>query len=364
MTILAITIALLFAMNIGASGTAASMGAAYGGGAIKSKFIAITLVSIFAIIGALFGSGEVVKTISGGIIPSDIITLSLTTIILTSACVTLLIANIISIPLSTSEVTVGSLVGVGIAYQQLYVGHLLFIVVIWIVFPFISYVIANFLGRFVTPTETYLKRFNMITVRKTLVALLIIAGCYEALSAGMNNVANAIGPLIASHAIGIKEGTILGAIFLALGAFLLGGRVLETNGKKITKLSLLQGSIVSFTSGTLVIIASMFGLPVPLTQATTMAIVGVGTRNEGNGVLKKSIVRQIFKTWVISPLSSLIISYSLVNSFLLQNHVPLFVLVVGLSFFFILKNVSRKKNEALLQKNKPISNTTQRASEM
>ena len=56
--------------------------------------------------------------------------------------------------------------------------------------------------------------------------------------------------------------------FVGLGAILLGGKVLETNGKKITKLSLINGSFVSLTSGTLVIIASLFGIPVPLTQAT------------------------------------------------------------------------------------------------
>ena len=62
--------------------------------------------------------------------------------------------------------------------------------------------------------------------------------------------------------------------FMVVGAILLGSNVLKTNGKKITQLSLLQGSAISFTGGTLVIIAFVYGLPIPLTQVTTCGILG------------------------------------------------------------------------------------------
>ena len=53
LTIIALIIALFFAMNIGASGTAAAMGAAYGGGAVKNKLFAVTLVAVAALAGAV-----------------------------------------------------------------------------------------------------------------------------------------------------------------------------------------------------------------------------------------------------------------------------------------------------------------------
>ncbi|GMA60115.1 hypothetical protein [Alicyclobacillus fastidiosus] len=67
MLIIAWVIALFFAANIGASGTAASMGAAYGAGAIRRKWMALVLVAAAAFLGAVIGGGSVVKTISGGL---------------------------------------------------------------------------------------------------------------------------------------------------------------------------------------------------------------------------------------------------------------------------------------------------------
>src|SRR5690606_26175741 len=104
-------IAILFAANIGASGTAAAMGAAYGGGAVRNIRIAVWLAGSFALVGAIIGGSKVVATISGGLIPNALLTLEVTIIILVSACLSLYYANRIGIPLSTSEVTVGSLIG-------------------------------------------------------------------------------------------------------------------------------------------------------------------------------------------------------------------------------------------------------------
>lgn len=136
----------------------------------------------------------------------------------------------------------------------------------------------------------------------------------------MNNVANAVGPLVGAGLIDVTSAVFLGGIFVSLGAFLLGSRVLETNGKKITKLTLLQGSAVSTTGGLLVIIASIFGLPVPLTQITTSAIVGIGTANNGFRLWQKGIVKRIVMVWVVSPVISLVLSYGFIVLFRLADY--------------------------------------------
>ena len=115
----AIAISLFFAMNIGASGAAASMGVAYGAGAIKKAWQALLICSVGVFSGAVLGGGEVVKTISSGIMPQEYITVKVVIIILISATSSLFLANLLGIPLSTSEVTVGAVVGVGIAYKVL-----------------------------------------------------------------------------------------------------------------------------------------------------------------------------------------------------------------------------------------------------
>ena len=99
LTYIAIAVALFFAMNIGASGTAAAMGAPYGADAIKNKRLALILVAISAFLGAVLGGGEVVKTIGNGIIPSDILTVEIVIIILVGATFTLFLSNIMGITL-------------------------------------------------------------------------------------------------------------------------------------------------------------------------------------------------------------------------------------------------------------------------
>lgn len=328
---LTIAISLFFAMNIGASGTAASMGAAYGSGAVATRRVAALLAAIAAFLGAILGGGEVVKTISGGIIPASLLQVQVVCIILVSATFTLFLANLLGIPLSTSEVTVGSIVGVGLAYQSLFVGKLLEIVFFWLFVPLLAFTIALVLGWVIRLSE---KKWPGLTSPGTgwrwLKWLLILAGMVEAFSAGMNNVANAVGPVIGANLLGYSEGLWLGAIFMSLGALLLGGRVLETNGKKITQLSLLQGSAVSLTSGGLVIIASIFGIPVPLTQATTCAILGIGTAENGTRLWQKQVIKQIIMVWIVSPVSSLVVSFLLINSVMTVN---LYVVVAIASAF-------------------------------
>ncbi|GAA4703413.1 inorganic phosphate transporter [Brevibacillus fulvus] len=328
----AITIALFFAMNIGASGTAASMGAAYGSGAVRSKRAAMVLVAVGALLGAIIGGGEVVKTIGGGIIPSSLMVVETVVIVLAASTFTLFFANLLGIPLSTSEVTVGAIVGVGLAFHEVYVKQLLVILSFWIAVPLIAFIGGYILGKLICRVERARPALQQAGSpgEKWLRRLLVVCGVYEAYSAGMNNVANAVGPLVGAGIMSETTGISLGGLAVAAGCLLLGGRVLETNGKKITSLSLLQGSAVSFTGGTLVIAASLFGIPVPLTQATTCAILGVGTAENGFMLWQKSIIKQIVMVWIVSPVSSLVISYGLVYLVLRSD---VYMVIVLLSVF-------------------------------
>lgn len=330
--IIAFSIAFFFAANIGASGTAAAMGSVYGSEALNSRRLAVILAAVFAVAGAILGGGEVVTTISKGIISSSSITVQVTVIILLSACTTLFIANRMGIPLSTSEVTVGSIVGAGLASSGVYWQKLLFIVSTWLVIPFLAFAVAFVIGRLLSGKEDMWRRRWPGLIPRLLTILLILAGCYEAFSAGMNNVANAIGPLIGAGVIDTTSGIWIGSLFLAAGAITMGGKVLETNGKKITKMTLLQGSIVSFTSGSLIIGASILGIPAPLTQATTMAIIGVGTEKAGWHLFRKPVIKKIFAVWFFSPISSLLMTLALMQWLLYQS--PALIICVLASVLF------------------------------
>ena len=309
---IAIAISLFFAMNIGASGAAASMGVAYGAGAIKKARHALMICAVGVFAGAVLGGGEVVKTISSGIMPQEYITVKVVIIILISATSSLFFANILGIPLSTSEVTVGAVVGVGIAYQVLYVKSLLVIMSFWVIVPVVAFISAFVFGKVLYK----LQRKGRLKDRPILTILLVLAGFLEAFSAGMNNVANAVGPLVGAGMMSVSNGIWLGGAFVALGAVLLGKRVLETNGKKIVRFEKAEGILISSTGAVLVGVSSVFGLPVPLTQVTSSAIIGMGVANNGTQVFHKHIVKKIIRIWVVSPIFSLAISYFLVQLFL------------------------------------------------
>ncbi|WP_141905637.1 inorganic phosphate transporter [Lysinibacillus sp. Y5S-8] len=308
----AIAISLFFAMNIGASGAAASMGVAYGAGAIKKAWQALLLCAIGVYSGAVLGGGEVVKTISSGIMPQDYITAKVVIIILISATSSLFFANLLGIPLSTSEVTVGAVVGVGIAYKVLFVSSLLVIISFWIIVPLVAFAIALVFGKLLYK----LQNRGLLKDRPILTVLLVLAGFFEAFSAGMNNVANAVGPLVGAGMMDVSMGIVLGGAFVALGAMLLGKRVLETNGKKIMRFQKAEGILISSTGALLVGVSSLFGLPVPLTQVTSSSIIGMGMAKNGKQIFHQHIVKKIIRIWIVSPIFSLAISYFLVQLFL------------------------------------------------
>lgn len=343
MEIAAIILSLFFAMNIGASGAAASMGIAYGAGAVPKYRYALVICAAGVLLGAVIGGGEVVKTISSGIIPEQIITIEIVCIIIGSAALSLFIANVLGIPLSTSEVTVGAVAGVGIAYQVLYLDSIFIILIFWIIVPAIAFCITYFIGRF----------FKIGRKKRTgkfgtfLTVLLIAAGFFEAFSAGMNNVANAVGPLVAAGVLTVNEGTLYGGIFVALGALILGRKVLETNGKKITNLTKGEGILLSSTGAGLVIISSLFGLPVPLTQVTSSSIIGMGMAKNGGSVFHKDIVKTMIKVWIVSPILSLTLSYFLISICLKGDFYTAFimfcVLLASIGVLSLMKSAKKER---------------------
>ncbi|MEH7123648.1 inorganic phosphate transporter [Bacillus sp. JJ1773] len=341
-TILAVIIGLFFAMNIGGSGAAASMGIAYGSGVIK-KGLALMLCSIAVFLGAWLGGGEVVKTIGSGIVPSSTFTIPIALIVLASAALSLFLANIFGIPLSTSEVAVGSIIGAGIVYQSVYVWNLLWIMSFWLLTPLAAFIIAVLASYLLK--STFIKR--MVKAPKAvpiLTILVVFMGLFEAFSAGMNNVANAVGPLVGAGILSTGSGIFWGGLFVAFGVIFLGRRVLETNGKKITTLKLEEGCVISGTGASIVTIASLFGIPVPLTQITTSSIIGIGYAKQGKAVLKKGIVVQLLTVWIVSPVLSMVLTYTLIQLIIEQNFYPVIAMIgVLISVFGVLSLMKRQK---------------------
>ena len=93
MSLLAIALAVCFAMNMGGSGMSPAFAAPFGAGAIMRRHAAL-LFGIFVLLGAFVGGGRVVNTISRGIVAQNFVDTKVSFVILLSATASLFIANI------------------------------------------------------------------------------------------------------------------------------------------------------------------------------------------------------------------------------------------------------------------------------
>ncbi len=134
--------------------------------------------------------------------------------------------------------------------------------------------------------------------------------CYVALAQGANDVANAIGPLALIYFL-VKTGSVgarvpvpvflllFGGIGIACGIGMAGHRVMDTVGKKITRLNNTRGFSVDFAAATTVLIASKMGLPVSTTHAAVGGVLGVGLAR-GLEAVNFGIVIKIMIYWILT----------------------------------------------------------------
>jgi PiT family inorganic phosphate transporter len=145
--------------------------------------------------------------------------------------------------------------------------------------------------------------------------LQIMTACYVAFGSGANDVANAMGPLAGVYFI-YSTGTTAETSPIPLGMLAFGGamicvgictwgyRVIETVGSKITELDNIRGFTVEFSAATMILVASMLGLPVSTTHAAVGAYIGVGLAR-GLAALDLGVLWKIMLYWVITvPVSA------------------------------------------------------------
>ncbi|MBW1854892.1 MAG: anion permease [Deltaproteobacteria bacterium] len=321
-------IAMFLAVNMGGSGTAPSFSAAYGSNIIRKDLIP-GLFGIFVFLGAIIAGEKVVSTIGGSILPREVISLTTGAIILLSVSLSLLIANLLKVPQSTSQATVLALVGPAVYYNIIQTDKLFFeIIPTWFILPILSFAITYFVGRFLyNPLRRQeIINFRGISRHPLLKGFVILASCYVAFAIGSNNVANASGPIISmlSNKLTINmEGdnllvimilaTLIIAPCFAIGSSIFGRGVMRTTGKEIIQFGPLGASLISVVTATLLIFASVSrGIPTSLVQMNTLAIMGLGVSKVGwKRIFINISVKRLLTIWIVSPLISFFLSLSL-----------------------------------------------------
>ena len=315
MFVAAILVAVFMGVNIGGNNAAASMGAAYGAKA-RTKLQAVALIGVFSLLGAVLNGGEVIKTLGVGILPAGTILLEGAVVAVGAAGITIFLANIVRLPISTSQAAVGAIVGIGLFYDASKINTYTIgeIMVWWVVTPILAWFLAYIVGKYLyTEILIWLADHSDSeeSIRKLLNILLTVSGSYVAYSAGANNAANAVGPFVGAGVVTSFQGAVIGGLALGVGAFLLGGRVLDTVGKEITELCVIRAVFVEFIAAGIVHAASIYGIPVSLGEIVTAGVIGIGCANSGMHIMKGDTVKKIAMAWIISPLLAGSMAYAL-----------------------------------------------------
>ncbi len=315
--LVALAVAIFMGLNIGGNNAAAAMGAAYGA-KVRTKYQAVLLIGVFSLLGAVFSGEAVIKTLGSGILPPGTILVKGAIVAVGAAGISVFLANLLKVPISTSQAAVGAVVGIGFFYgaSKVNLPLLGYIVSWWIVTPILAWLLAYIMGKYLyTDILVWLADHtdSEASIKRLLNVLLTISGCYVAYSAGANNAANAVGPFVGAGTIPLFSGTVLAGLTIGFGALLLGGRVLDTVGKEITELCIIRATFVEFTSAIIVHIASILGVPVSLGEIVAAGVIGIGCANSGMHIVRGEVVKKIMIAWVISPILAGTIAFALMK---------------------------------------------------
>jgi phosphate/sulfate permease len=319
--------AMFLSINMGGSGTAAAFSSSYGARLIRKDLIP-GLFGLFVLIGAVTAGKEVTTTIGDSILPSEAMTLGVTTVILLAIGFSMLFANLLKIPQSTSQSTVCALIAVGMYEQNLMTGKLVFqILPSWVVLPLTSLLLMTVIGKFIYRpiARKRIIKFNELSRHPVLRGFVIASSCYVAYAIGANNVANASGPITGllinefnvtgghQQLLCIILATLIIAPCFALGSSIFGQRVLETTGDEIIKFGPIGALAISLITGTILLLASIYeGIPTPLAQLNIGAVIGLGIYKEGfRGILKKTAVQKILVVWMIAPFIAFCLAWAM-----------------------------------------------------
>ncbi len=299
------------------------MATAYGAG-VRTKREATVMIAIFAVLGALMAGAPVVKTLGNGLVPGTMFSthVGLVMIIFIIAIFFISWANIARVPVATTHAIVCAIVGVGLYSKSLNSGKFFEIVVWWVVTPLVALVVNYFIAKhlYLRTLQFLTDRFSEGRINKLLSLFITVSGVFVAFSAGANNSANSVGPLVGLGLMNANVGAVMAGVAMGVGAMLLGGRVLESVGKEITEICILRAISVEFTGAAIILTASLFGVPVSLAEIVTSGIIGFSLAQQGFSVTAQNrhVVRIAF-FWFVIPFVAVGMGYLLSSLYFNYN---------------------------------------------
>ena len=260
----------------------------------------------------LFGVA-VARTIGEDIAELEVFTLAVIAAALIGAIAWNLVTWYFGLPGSSSHALIGGMVGavlVRAGLDAIKFAGLNKVLLALVLSPLIGFVIGflvtrliYFLVRGASP------RINDFFKRSQLVTALVMA-----VSHGTNDAQKTMGVITLSLVIGgvlpafqVPTWVIaVSAAAIAIGTSLGGWRMIRTLGGKFYKIRPLHSFATQLTSASVILAASLFGVPVSISQVVSSAIIGVGSAERASKV-RWSVAEDIVTSWLITiPASGLI----------------------------------------------------------
>ena len=114
---------------------------------------------------------------------------------------------------------------------------------------------------------------------------------------GLNDTPKIVALLLLSKAFDIRWGFVAVAITMAIGGLVNARKVAETMSRKITTMNHGQGFTANLTTAILVVLASLYGLPVSTTHVSVGSLFGIGLTT---GNANPRIMSAIALSWVVT----------------------------------------------------------------
>lgn len=121
---------------------------------------------------------------------------------------------------------------------------------------------------------------------------------------GLNDTPKIAGLILIVQAVDPRSGTLAIAVAMAIGGLINAGKVAQTMSRKISRMEPEQALVANVVTAFLVIIASRLGLPVSTTHVSVGSISGAGIVN---GSVNKQVLSGILLAWLFTlPVAAII----------------------------------------------------------
>ena len=298
---------ILIAFGIGSNDTSNALGVCIGAGVIKLRK-AVLLFGCFVLIGIMVQGQKVMKTVGKDLLD---VNPSIMSISLSVAAFLIILSNWKKLPLSTTQVIIGSLTGSGIASGgDIHFLSILKIILSWIISPPVAFLSSLLLYR---AMEKTISKLSLFRIERILRVLLLISGILISYNTGANELATILGPVIHSGLIEKIRASLLGSLFVFLGAVILSHRVIETVGKGITTLDPYSGFAAQFGAGISILFFTSLGMPISTTYCIIGGISGVGM-SKGMKTVRIDLIKKIIANLVLAPSLAFLISFVIMKA--------------------------------------------------